>query len=278
MGKNHKNIKASEATVGELMSKAGERFITNTRRSIAATDSAHRATFGELDGQDVFVKPFRSKNGIRKATNELQVTQRAAEVGIPTTDALKVIDLRRQRVALFVSKYVSGLSGAHTLSYETDPDTLKGIAVADAAASLMGAVGALHGSKITHGDPQPKNFAFTEAELVEDTFRPIVFDFENGQVHSRNSPVIGQFADNAKQDVQKLAHGLGTRQFGGFDYNVAAEVMRNEVLESYLESPGAELLGSFVTAQIIDRSMSSFAAGRENKSIYNIPLNIKNAA
>lgn len=272
MGKNRKNRQPSQVSVAELMKIAGEEFVPKPRLEIAASDSAHQVAAGEWNGQSVIVKPYRSKGGFRKATNEFKVTNHVIAEGLPAFEPLKVIDLRHQRAALYISRYVPDLIGSHTLTYEEDPTTPKGRAVAEAAGDIAFLLGTLHGKKIKHGDFQLKNTAFLAQDVFSGSYMgPSVHDFENGVIYQGSFNGI-DFADAAKQDVQTLFHSMGTRQFGGHDSIIAEDVARENVVNQYLLSDGAALLGPLATAKMIDKAMINFHNGRDNKSIYNTPL------
>lgn len=277
MSKKRKNRAPSELPVHELMRTVGENFVQHERRLIAASDSAHKVVLGELDGQSVAVKPYRSKHGLQyKARNEFNVTNEVWRKGIRTAEPLKVIPLKRQRVALYISRYIPDLIGAHTLSYESDPETFKGAAVSEAVTDVVGLLGSLHDKGITHGDAQLKNFAFSSHDVFSDRHKdPYVYDFENGMIHQEGA-ASQKFVDASRGDIQKLVHSLGSRQYGGFDDEVAEDLIREHVVEQYLEASSAYRLGTFATARVVDRTMANFQNGRENKKIYNpsIPVNL----
>lgn len=275
MARQKRNRRLAEKSAGQLLELAGEVFAPNERRLIGATDSAHHAVVGSIGDRQVFVKPFLGKRALTKATNELEVTRHVGALGFETTGPMRVIELRRHNAALYIAKYLPGMTGAHTLQYESDPGSAKGLAVMDIARNIVSRLGELHAEHVTHGDMQLKNAGFLQEDLfMTQTAPPYIFDFENGVIHDQWSVQSGRFANLAVEDLQTFTHSLGSRQFGGFNRSQAAEVMRDEVLPAYLLSSAGESLGALAISRAVDQAQASFLAGREHKSIHDIPLKL----
>lgn len=241
-------------------------FKHDARRSIGATDSAHEAVFGEYEGQDVIVKPFRSRQSLQKANNEMLRTRQARNKGVIAPKPIDVIGLKQLKVALYISEYMPGIIGAHTLSYESDPESEAGQALKVPVSSIAKTLGSLHGHRMTHGDPQVKNFGFRSNEVFENPFtKPVVFDFEGASTYSEKGLGNEMFETNKRNDLRKLMLSLGGRQYGGQNLKTAEEIMRETVIETYLATQACESLGSIAVATIVDNAREDFHMGREGK-------------
>lgn len=249
------------------MEHAGLDFELDSRKSLGATDAAHQPIVGRLDkSKDVVVKPFRSKHAEQKAKNEMLRTRQARNKGFEAPKPLDVVELKRLKVALLVSEYMPNIIGAHTLSYEADPDSEEGRALKTPVSSIARVLGQLHGHRMTHGDPQVKNFGFKADEVFENPYvRPVVFDFEGAQTYSENGMGGSMLETNKRSDLQKLMLSLGGRQYGGENIKTAEELMRETVVETYLTTQACESLGSLAVASIIDNAREDFHMGREGK-------------
>lgn len=258
----------SQEAVPELMKSAGEAFELNERRTIGASDSAHQAVFGTYQGQEVVVKPFRSKFAWQKAHNEELVTQKAHKLGFDTVEPIKVIDLRRQRAALFISKYIPDVIGAHTLNYERDPESGEGKALTRPVSSIASSLGELHGRGLTHGDSQLKNFGFRAADSFRaEQAEPVMFDFESGMMHGMKGIGREMYVAKACEDVGRLLVSLGDRQYGGRQTNDASELVRETVMQPYMDSPAVEMLGQLALMKVIDHGQAKFMEGREERQL-----------
>lgn len=260
---SRKTRKRSSAKPVELILPG---FEANERRRIGASDSAHEVAFGRYKGKEVAVKPFRSKSGRNYAEREAKVTKEVMKHGFRTFEPLEVLNLRRFKVALLVSRYVPDLAGANTMSLEADPDSLEGKLVQARVGRMSDLLGRLHAQRITHGDPLAKNFAFATPWAGDPgAGEPYVYDFEKGASHPSGSR---DFPRDVVTDIDKLMYSLGSRQFGGAAAgDAAAEFAREAVILPYLASPVSEELSGLALGQIIDAGQASFTAGRENKRL-----------
>jgi len=268
-----RNRKPSQKPIKELLARAGREFEPDYDKLLGASDSAHQAEIGLLDGEVVAVKPFRSKKGLTKAQNELAITSLAHELGIRTPRPKEVLSQKQLQVAFYISRYVPDLIGAHTLSYAEDPATDQGREVSLAVQSQVSALGNLHSHKITHGDPQPKNMHFVSQEaLAGISPQPYLLDFENGIDHDRTNTSPDKFQEAILEDLGRFAIAIGARQYGGFDQAEAEESFRENVVEHYLRSRGGDMVDQRLRkSALIDNSLLSFQDGRANKALHQPP-------
>lgn len=244
-------------------------FEANERRRIGSSDSAHRVAIGTYRGREVAVKPFRSKSGIHYAEREARVTREVLKHGFRGFEPLEVMNLRRFKTALLISRYVPDLTGAHTMTVEARPGTLESSLINSRLGRIAATLGQLHGQHITHGDAQVKNFAFRNPRAVDPTSAdPFIYDFEKGTVHESGGD---RFRDDAATDVNKLVFSLGNRQFGGPDDTEASELAREVVILPYLDGPVSEELSRRAIGQAVDGALASFTAGRNNQKIPDQP-------
>lgn len=266
MEKIHEIQKPIEPSVQEIMAEAGEHFIPDEDKLIAAEDSGHKVEIGELNGQTVAVKPFLGSTREQKADNEFLVTHNVEVEGLRTVEPLRRLDVRQKRAALFISRYIPDLLGAHTIGLEEDPFTNRGDAVGSAISDITRTLGDLHSRLITHGDAQPKNFQFSTKDVFDGRpLKPLMIDFEKGKSHS--SAFSDEFIYGATNDVIWLGNNLGLRRFGGVDNDFADEVIRERVVETYLHTHGAELLGKNETSDLVDLTIDAFHQGRAGQRL-----------
>lgn len=264
MSSLHKSPESEVSFVQTLMHSVGESFTPDTNKLIAASDSGHQAEIGDREGEVVVAKSFKGRHRTSRAHNEFLITHNVQMEGFRTIDPVSVIDVPLHKRTLFISRYIPGLISAHTLSLGEDPLTNKGEGVGSAVGDIVRMLGGLHGRFIVHGDAQPKNFAFSEKDVFDGRrLYPLVYDFERGKDYG--GVVSSDFIAGAIKDVVWQAHRMGIRRFGGEDEELAEEVARECILEVYMKTRGAELLGSFTTSRLIDRVMDGFRKGREGK-------------
>jgi len=275
-----KKFKSSQKPVEVLLERKGREFTPAPQKLLGASDSAHAAVIGKLDGKDVVIKPFRSKGGMLKAQVEEKITNEALVRGIRTPSPLEVINLKQQGVALYVSEYIPNLIGAHTLSYEVERRTYEEFALSSAVRAQVRALGNLHGKNITHGDAQLKNIHFSSAEVfnADSALSPYLLDFENGQLHEGLRSSVKDYESGVIGDLSRFAVSLGARQYGGLDSELAQEVFRDNVVARYLTSPGGQSIGRMATSTLIDSSVDSFKQGRNNKAPNPIRFNLMQKA
>lgn len=254
-------------TVEELL---GEEFIRDKRLVLGSTDSAHAVAFGEFRGESVVAKPFYGKAALHRAQKELQLEKFVGKNGIKTVNPLEVISPRQERAAVLISELIPGLKGMNVLSLGEDPSTPYGAALTEPIRSVVETLGQIHALRVTHGDPQIKNFGFTEREAADGLIKlkPYVYDFESGSMHGDNKKGSEYLENSAKKDVRILSKSLGARQFGGQDDDVANDTLREVVLGSYMSSPGMEVMGPAEATKTVDESLRAFQASRLNSIKY----------
>ena len=248
-------------TIQELL---GEEFEPMDRRELGAIDSAHETGFGVYEGVDVVAKPFYGAASHHRATKEAYLEQTIASHGIRTVEPIKVVTPRQANTAVLLTKYIPGMLGANTLTLEADPDSQKGAALAQPLGAIAMSLGRLHGFRITHGDPQIKNYGFLAKEIAEGiTDDPYVWDLESGSKHGTKGRATELLGQSAKNDLGKLGRSLGRKQLGGSDSERAEDVLRDLVLRPYESSPATEVITGPDVAKAIDKAVAEFIRGRE---------------
>lgn len=242
----------------------GDDFIVKPRRAIGSTDSVHGVVFGEhrVFG-DAVAKPFHSKGAETKARNEMRQTKMVGSLGYLTLKPLIVVADRDLHIAAFLSEYQPGLLSLNGYSVEAEPDSEDGKVIAPSVTRISTILSELHSERITHGDPQIKNFGFLKDTNEEE---PIIFDFETTTRHG------GQGCDadmpvRLKRDLSRLGTSLGRRQFGGVQPDVAMGHFQETVLDPYSEglAGGARLM----LRETVHSATDAFMSARSRQQIRN---------
>ena len=250
----------------------GDDFVRFDRRKLGAVDSAHETAFGTYKGQEVAAKAFYSdaadpnkanQRVNQKALKEMKLEEKLAALGIRGVEPISVVKPRQTRTAVLMTKYIPNLLGANTLSLEADPQTAKGVVLARPLGAIATTLGQLHGYRITHGDPQMKNFGYLTHEVNNwDLDHPLTLDLEAGFMHGSHNRGNEYFERLAIKDVGRMAISLGDRQYGGADHDLASDIFRETVLMPYEHSPASEILGRQAMGEAIDLAESEFIRAR----------------
>ncbi len=253
-------------TLEELLGPEFERI---ERRNLGAIDSVHQVGFGMYKGQDVVAKQFYSKSAMQKAQNEARLETMIAKWGMQTVEPIKVVDPGKPKSAVLLTKYIPGLKGGNTLTYDIDPTSpeLFGIGQAMGAYALI--LGQLHAKRVTHGDPQLKNFGFLEENIHADLYdQAYIFDLESGSQHGTSGKGNEMFDVMVKKDLGKLAVTLGDRRLGGESDEVAQDMLNDLLILPYRSSEASEILSPSAITAATDFAQAELVRGRQTTVLH----------
>ncbi len=247
----------------------GEDFVDDRTMKFGSSHSGHGVRFGYYGEEfiEVAAKPYWGRKAIAKANYEKGITEKVRRLGFNTLVPFTVIELPADErpsvgdMAVLLTHYKQGYGGGNTLSLEVDPHSDRGQSIAKAVSSVAVATAQLHNERVTHGDPQLKNWGFLTAGPADQ--EPLIFDLEKATTHSSKRSSNGAFCarpDNftsaIKRDLERLSFSLGARLYGGDIEGHFADT----VVEPYMATlcPGIKSALEFVP--IIDGMVTNFEA------------------
>lgn len=248
-------------TLEELL---GPRFERIERREIGAIDSVHEVGFGTFDGVDAVAKQFYSKSALQKAEREARIERMMTSWGMRTVTPIEVIKPPQPKSAVLVTEYIPGLKGGNTLTYNCNPGDIALGGMAIAVFSMTKSLAQLNAHRVTHGDPQLKNFAFLEEETGAGIFhKPFTIDLESGGIHGTKGKGVEMFETCVRKDLGTFAVSLGDRGFGGGNGDIAHDMLRDFVIEPYLNSEASEIVSTAGLVRATNFAHSELTRARE---------------
>lgn len=144
--------------VQEAQELLGEDFSVNESLGYGATDSANKVFFGNIDGQDVAIKPFKDLGTRERAEHEAMMMTEVAAKGFLAATPIDIFV--GDRATYLLTEFMPGISTMNQIGWERsiNPAYYK-----RELAPLLGKfgtfVGETHAAGYVHGDLQLKNLA-----------------------------------------------------------------------------------------------------------------------
>lgn len=249
-------------SVEELL---GSRFQRAPGLEVGASDSAHETRIGTYGNIVVAAKPFFGKDAAANAQAEYTLTEDVAEKGFLTPEPIAVVPHSRLDAAVYMSRYIPGITGFNSLKINDDLDSERGRVLIANLGDLAMMLGDLHDHGVTHGDAQIKNFGILQKPITKAPAGSLIaYDFEKAAIHDTQTAPSEDFRLGAIRDLGKIAYSLGYRHFGGYHPFTATDALHEAVFTPYLEeSPAEQRLGSAVVGEALEHAEEQFLIARK---------------